>query len=110
MSDLGNAIIEDMMEAKCGHRVDCLDICDGCGQCLGCCDCEPVQTYQLLQRTEWLFTYNGVVLLMPGELCKYFKHSDTYLFKARSNVVPFFSRLYVKNHPELFEPVNEGGT
>lgn len=35
---LADAIIEDSMTAKCGHRVEVTEICDTCGKCLNeCC-------------------------------------------------------------------------
>ncbi len=41
-----------------------------------------------------------------GEICRYFKHSNTYIFDARERYVPWIERRYVELWTgELFEPL-----
>lgn len=44
-------------------------------------------------------------ILHAGELCEYFRHSDTYIFKSREGYVPFFSRSTVEKCSSFFQPV-----
>jgi hypothetical protein len=54
-------------------------------------------------------TIRIAVTLKAGEICSYFGHSDTYLFQARSNMIPFFMRSIVESQPDWFEPVELPG-
>ena len=36
---LADAIVEDSLTAKCGHWVECTEICLYCGSCQDCCVC-----------------------------------------------------------------------
>lgn len=37
---LADAIAEDSLTAKCGHWVECTEICGDCGRCQDCCTCD----------------------------------------------------------------------
>lgn len=48
VEQLADAIVEDSTTAKCGHWVECGEICEKCYRCLDCCDCCD------LERCGWL--------------------------------------------------------
>lgn len=69
---------------------------------------EPILNYRLLKDTvyefeSWPFSRSWV--LRAGEVCSYFKYSNTYLFEDRDGVAPYFSRETVEQQKEFFEPV-----
>lgn len=75
----------------------------------------PVRTYKL-KKPVYYHTgfYQGGLRglcfwLKEGEHCQYFAKDDTYLFKARSGMVPFISRQNVESSEgeQLFEAVTE---
>jgi hypothetical protein len=43
--------------------------------------------------------------IQAREICRYFEHTDVYLFDTRMGFVPWIERKYVELWNELFEPV-----
>lgn len=67
---------------------------------------EPAMYYKLRKDCLW-WIEGWSIELKAGELCCYFAHSDTYLFKSRKGITPYFPRELVESRPDWFEMVDE---
>lgn len=60
-----------------------------------------IDIYELIKDTLYIF-HDQSWVLGAGEYCRYFTHSDTYLFEERDGVVPWFPRIVVEAQPDYF--------
>jgi len=63
MDNYHDALIEDSLTAKCGHWVECTEVCETCGHCQECCFCGlEMRWYQVSEAAP----PNGFVLVWAG--------------------------------------------